>query len=784
MKTRKMIRRKEISDICVEESRFGGNVLIAGTLVALILAMPIGVGASNTQQDVVDVASVGDTVIVYPPTAYAGKDIITYVGFPTQFRGYVTSPDGEVIKYEWDFDGDGYFDWHSTLSGEAFHTYDTTGTYYAKLRVSDSNNLTALDSVKVIVKFGSGPQEYVEPMLPSREVPASLEADGIKDIYALIVSTTSWCSLPPMIKFYELLTQECDVMPDNIIYLVVGSEIPTGYEGIIDDFATKGNFINALEDLGNRADKDDLLIVNIECLGQGYLGYTPDNNRNIAYHGYCGVRPLIARPGTSDELDYRESEFELSVFCGSGLLTGHDFHAGLGEWLVDWYPSSRIKRWKFLSHYDDMYVEGVGVLDDDDEDIDKFTDYTLGDHNKDGIIDVEAGEVWDYDGDGVSPYDRYTGVFDEDDWGEIDAFENDYRRTHSGLGGIPYRIFDSNLDNQLDIDVYPSADGSLEGDGTDIDNDGCIEGIDINDDGDMDDWITLNEKICLLQNSITDDEVAEHFNNIECSAKIFITNTCYGGGFVYDLSGENTIIIAGSLEISGASCGFLPGLLNEAFLTYPDEADSDGNGCISIMEAFNYAGEHPHIYCENGMDLFQYDDNGDGISHMYPLPNAGDGGLGAVTYLEIIPPTVSFVVSCDGSGTEWNTFDLSENVYCYARNLPANTEVKIYVVDNKDDWKVGDSLIDVSGGEETVTINSSGGIWPPENIWFSPLAVGKYDIIVDIDEDGFLGKDEPIDSWTATGFEAIPEFATIAIPVVAIIGLMFLFSRKRKKEGV
>ena len=207
------------------------NRMLLSVVALLLICVSIGLTSAKTSyvDDEGGLAAAGDLIIAYHHTAYAGKDIITHIGFPTQFRGYGTSPDDEIIKYEWDFDGDGYFDWHSTLSGEAFHIYNSTGTYYAKLRVSDSNNLTALDSVKVIVKSGSGPQEYVEPMLPSREAPASLEADGIKDIYALIVSTTSWCSLPPMIKFYELLTQECDVMPDNITYLVVGSEIPTGY---------------------------------------------------------------------------------------------------------------------------------------------------------------------------------------------------------------------------------------------------------------------------------------------------------------------------------------------------------------------------------------------------------------------------------------------------------------------------------------------------------------------------------------------------------------------------
>lgn len=148
-----------------------------------------------------------------------------------------------------------------------------------------------------------------------------------------------------------------------------------------------------------------------------------------------------------------------------------------------------------------------------------------------------------------------------------------------------------------------------------------------------------------------------------------------------------------------------------------------------------------------------------------------------------LPPTASYVVSCDDSGTEWNTFELSENVYCYGANLPASTPVDIYVVNNKDDWEEGNALTDVSGGYETVTTGADGSI-STALIWCSPLMQGSYDIVVDTNRNGEWNEGEPIDSWATTGFEAIPEFTTIAIPVAAILGLLFLFWRKRKKEEV
>lgn len=147
---------------------------------------------------------------------------------------------------------------------------------------------------------------------------------------------------------------------------------------------------------------------------------------------------------------------------------------------------------------------------------------------------------------------------------------------------------------------------------------------------------------------------------------------------------------------------------------------------------------------------------------------------------EIVAP---YVVSCDGSGTEQNTFDISQNVYCYAGNLPSSTTVDIYVVPNKA-WSVGESIgSDVSDdGVNTVSTDTSGNIGVTE-IWPAPLTVELYDILVDVDQDGVLDDGEPVDDMTATeGFEAIPEFTTIAIPVASIIGLLFLFSCRRRKE--
>ena len=149
---------------------------------------------------------------------------------------------------------------------------------------------------------------------------------------------------------------------------------------------------------------------------------------------------------------------------------------------------------------------------------------------------------------------------------------------------------------------------------------------------------------------------------------------------------------------------------------------------------------------------------------------------------EVVASTQNaYVVSSDNAGVEQNVFALDENVYCYAGNLPANDPaVDIYVVADQT-WSVGDIIgADVGDGAETVATDGAGEIGVTQ-IWAQPLTPGNYDIIVDLDQDGQLDAGEPVDGVTLQGFEAIPEFPTVALPIAAILGLAFFFQRRRNE---
>jgi len=95
----------------------------------------------------------------FPPIPYPGNDqTITQGGKAKLFaRGW--DPDGTIVRYEWDFDGDGKFEWSSNQSVTVYHTYKSLpkhgAPYYnATLRVTDDRGAvsTAMVKIKVVEK--------------------------------------------------------------------------------------------------------------------------------------------------------------------------------------------------------------------------------------------------------------------------------------------------------------------------------------------------------------------------------------------------------------------------------------------------------------------------------------------------------------------------------------------------------------------------------------------------------------------------------------------------------
>jgi len=85
------------------------------------------------------------------PVVMAGDDIHSFPHVEVQFNGEGTDSDGEIVKYEWDFNGNGIYDWSSEENGLARFIYNNPGEYTAVLRVTDNDGAQSTDSLVVTV---------------------------------------------------------------------------------------------------------------------------------------------------------------------------------------------------------------------------------------------------------------------------------------------------------------------------------------------------------------------------------------------------------------------------------------------------------------------------------------------------------------------------------------------------------------------------------------------------------------------------------------------------------
>ncbi|MEP0813683.1 MAG: hypothetical protein HRF49_03335, partial [bacterium] len=89
----------------------------------------------------------------------------------TLFCNSSYDPDGEIVKYEWDFEGDGQFDWQSATPSHLQHTFDA-GTWNAVLRVTDENGLLDSKSITILAYNTSlhWTSEVVEQLVDGSEL--------------------------------------------------------------------------------------------------------------------------------------------------------------------------------------------------------------------------------------------------------------------------------------------------------------------------------------------------------------------------------------------------------------------------------------------------------------------------------------------------------------------------------------------------------------------------------------------------------------------------------------
>jgi hypothetical protein len=110
---------------------------------------------------------------------------------------------------------------------------------------------------------------------------------------------------------------------------------------------------------------------------------------------------------------------------------------------------------------------------------------------------------------------------------------------------------------------------------------------------------------------------------------------------------------------------------------------------------------------------------------------------------------------------------VGEDVYAKGWNINADT-VKLLVVDDSNNYQVGDVLTDVSGAVETVIPDGSGSIVSTV-VWPAAAMVGSYDIIADIAPFGEYNAGDVVSDMRISGLvvQAAPGAADIVVDIAA-----------------
>lgn len=92
------------------------------------------------------------------PYASAGNDQTAFVGIAVSFLGTASDEDGHIVKYQWDYDSDGVWDYENPSSGMGSWVYKSPGTYEARFRATDDRGGTAEDTALVTVVVNQPPK--------------------------------------------------------------------------------------------------------------------------------------------------------------------------------------------------------------------------------------------------------------------------------------------------------------------------------------------------------------------------------------------------------------------------------------------------------------------------------------------------------------------------------------------------------------------------------------------------------------------------------------------------
>ncbi len=152
--------------------------MLAGCGVIAALLVPAIGSAADSATSTGPATTTGGEAPNQPPRALLYAPNPAMVGQPVPFEAFASSDaDGKVVRYEWDFDGDGTYETDGKDSAAAKHAYEKPGTYSVGLRVTDDKGATAEGTMSLEVQ--PAPEVTPPAQAPSENAgPADGEPDA------------------------------------------------------------------------------------------------------------------------------------------------------------------------------------------------------------------------------------------------------------------------------------------------------------------------------------------------------------------------------------------------------------------------------------------------------------------------------------------------------------------------------------------------------------------------------------------------------------------------------
>jgi len=375
--------------------------------------------------------------------------------------------------------------------------------------------------------------------------------------------------------------------------------------------------------------------------------------------------------------------------------------------IVNGEPSKYVYRIKYRNVDSDPYLEIIA-------------DYLNIDANRDGIItktqyDTYINSRFDCNGNGNGAYfepgiDNVITTDDATEWHNLSNFivkDNVHgdsawdQQIHFASGNVmQYILFDANNDDKLDLYLAGAWDNpstvsvnNLVAYGTDSNNDGLIEGIDMNKNGSENDYFGIVNNIGYSH--FPDYQLSAILNDLPCENIVIGVMCCRSGGWINELSKAGRIIFTATTDgFYGWSTDdqrFVNGLDSTGNFLNAD-ANKDGN--VTIVELYNYA------YSNDSQNIYAYSDDGPAS-----YPQYEDNGNGVLTH-EIITPGIN------GTGCLGNMMTLGGklNIPTITGTISTNTSTSGTIVNLKNMKTVSPAILQVHSAYETTLNNIEIGV--------------------------------------------------------------------------